>query len=344
MKSLDYYASLEADDLAVEPEFRAWVLSPSPPLNQFWESVKAVNPQQQVVIEQARLLVYGLEMTWEDVPEEVTEASYARLRHRLPYEPPAVRPLSGARPWFHRYRAVAAALAMLLLAGVGWWLLTRSPELLTYQTAYGKIRTVTLPDGSVVTLNANSTLNLTNNWSTQERREVTLTGEAYFDVNKHPNGRRMPFIVHTGTMDVVVLGTRFSVTTRREKTQVVLQEGKVKLERDRQPDIMMQPGDLVEASANQQKIRHTRVNADRYVAWRENQLIFEDEPLQVITQRVQDLYGLRVSVTDRALLDERFTGVTPIDQPDLLIRLLAETFKCRTTRQGTDIVLTPKTR
>ncbi|GAA4453596.1 hypothetical protein GCM10023189_18890 [Nibrella saemangeumensis] len=341
MKSLDYYASLTADDLAAEPAFRVWVLSPTPALNLFWESVKAINP---VGIERARLLVYGLEMAWDEMPEEAADASYTRLRERLSEQPPTVRPLSATRPWFYRYSSVAAAVVVLLLAGVGGWLLSRPPETLTYQTAYGKIQTVTLPDGSVVTLNGNSTLRLTDNWAAQGRREVNLTGEAFFEVNKQPNGQRMTFIVHTSTMDVVVLGTRFSVATRRKKTQVVLQEGKVKLQLDRQPDIVMRPGDLVEASAGQQTIRHTRVNADRYIAWRANQLIFDDEPLRTIIQRMQDLYGLQISVTDSSLLDERFTGVTPTDQPDLLVRLLAETFKCQVTRQGNDIVFTPITK
>ncbi|MFC5411157.1 FecR family protein [Larkinella bovis] len=337
MKPQDYYATLDAMGLAREPDFRLWVRQPTLARNQFWESFKALYPTQQAIVEEARLLVSGLDATWTDIPEPEVQASFQRLRQKqLDQQPKSWQVWFG--PVLFRY---AAAVAVLLLAGLGWWYTNRAAPSITYQTAYGEIRTVTLPDGSVVTLNANSRLEVAADWQTVGRREVLLKGEAFFDVTKKPlsSGDRMPFVVHTGAADVVVLGTRFNVNTRRSRMQVVLQEGKVRVYLGRQPDLMLQPGDLVETTEGQPAIRRTRVDADRYVAWRDNLLVMDDEPLQEIFQRMQDQYGLTVSTADQRLLTERFSGTVPADKPNLLLRLIAETFRLRINQEKNQIVL-----
>lgn len=85
-----------------------------------------------------------------------------------------------------------------------------------YATQYGEQRVVELPDHSVVSLNANSTLRFRNDWSQANTlREVWLDGEAFFSVQKQ-EGAAGPakFIVHTNDLDVEVLGTRFNVSNR----------------------------------------------------------------------------------------------------------------------------------
>ncbi|WP_460670057.1 FecR family protein [Larkinella ripae] len=333
MKPLDYYATLEAIDLARDPDFRAWVRHPSPARNQFWDSVKALYPEQQATLEQARLLVIGLEAGWQEVSESVVQQSFERLRQKqLDRQPERRRRFF--RPVFYRY---AAAVSLLLVGG--WWLSNRTPAEVEYKTAYGQMQTITLPDGSVVTLNANSTLSRTADWQTAGRREVRLTGEAFFDVNKKPAGQPMPFVVHTGAADVVVLGTRFNVNTRHARMQVVLQEGKVKVQLRQQPDVVMQPGDWVEATQNRATVRRARVNTRHYIAWRDNLLVLNDEPLGEIVQRLKDQYGLTIAIADKSLLREQFTGTVPASQPDLLLRLIAESFRLQISKQENQIVL-----
>jgi transmembrane sensor len=335
MKPQEYYATLETIDLARDSDFQAWILAPTSETNRFWESVKNRYPYQQSTIEQARMLVIGLEATWQDIPESTVRDSFQRLRQKqLAQQPEPKRLLF--RPVFYRY---AAAVTLLLLAGVGWWLYEGTTSPIEYRTAYGQIQTVTLPDGSVVTLNANSTLQMAGDWQTEGRREVQLSGEAFFDVSKKPLGKRMSFVVHTGSADVVVLGTRFNVNTRRTRTQVVLQEGKVKLALQKQPDVLMQPGDLVETTSGKTAIRRERVDAGRYVAWRDNVLVLEEERLSEIIQRLNDEYGLNVSIIDKNLLNERFTGSVPANKPELLLRLIAEAFRLRIDQQDHQIVL-----
>jgi ferric-dicitrate binding protein FerR (iron transport regulator) len=106
-----------------------------------------------------------------------------------------------------------------------------------------------------VLLNANSQLRTPARWPAGARREVWLEGEAFFQVTKKgaaPGGGTdgARFVVHTGQVDVAVLGTRFNVTNRRGQTTVTLNEGKVKLEEgDLDGAVIMEPGELVRLGA-----------------------------------------------------------------------------------------------
>ncbi|RRA97651.1 FecR family protein [Larkinella rosea] len=335
MKPLEYYATIDTIELARDPDFRMWILQPTSERNRFWDSVKTLYPHQQGTMEQARLLVAGLEATWQEIPETAVMASFQQLQKKQLEQQPEPRRLFFS-PRFFRY---AAAVTCLLMAGLAGWFYQRTDSVLEYKTAYGQIQTVSLPDGSVVTLNANSVLQMAGDWETQERREVRLTGEAFFDVSKKPQGRRKPFVVHTGMGDVVVLGTRFNVNTRHTHTQVVLQEGKVKVALPKHPDVLMQPGDLLETTNGKTAIRRAKVDANRYVAWRENLLVMEDVPLGEIVERLNDQYGLTVLITNKKLLTESFTGSAPVDQPELLLRLVAATFRLKMSKKENQIVL-----
>ncbi|RRB15028.1 FecR family protein [Larkinella knui] len=335
MKLQEHYATIETIDLARDPDFRAWILNPTPERNQFWASVKALYPYQQATIEQARLLVGGLESTWHPISETDVQASFQRLRQKQIEQQPEPKRVF-FRPVLFRY---AASVSLVLLAGLGWWFYNRTASPIEYKTAYGQIRTVTLPDGSVVTLNANSTLQMAVDWQTEGRRDIRLTGEAFFDVSKKPLGQRMPFVVHTGAADVVVLGTRFNVNTRRTRTQVVLQEGKVRVNVQKQPDVLMEPGDLVETTNGKSAIRRARVDADRYVAWRDNLLVLDDERLSEIVQRLNDEYGLTVSISNKKLLNERFSATVQANRPELVLRMLSAAFHLKITKKENQIEL-----
>src|SRR5690606_15777064 len=116
----------------------------------------------------------------------------------------------------------------------------QSSSWLQCTTGYGETRKINLPDGSLVVLNANSELKYESNWQQAPMREVWLQGEAFFEVVKTTEEKQ--FIVHTGSLDVEVLGTQFNVHNRHQKVQVVLSSGKVKLQPlERQESLLMNP-------------------------------------------------------------------------------------------------------
>jgi ferric-dicitrate binding protein FerR (iron transport regulator) len=173
---------------------------------------------------------------------------------------------------------------LLIAAGLGVWSYLRAGEN-AHTTHYGETARIKLPDGSMVVLNAHSTLTY-NDWSEGQTREVWLNGEAFFEVQKkHDATGRVKFVVHTGDLNVEVLGTRFNVSNRGLRTQIVLEEGKVRLryEQETEKVIDMQPGELVEyvnadtkpANNLAQLIEALSLAADIQVIRQPNQLIFK---------------------------------------------------------------------
>ena len=88
---------------------------------------------------------------------------------------------------------------------------------------------IKLPDGSLVQLNANSTLSFDTQWDASADRCVWLNGEAFFEVEKKPETKQK-FKVITADLTVEVLGTEFNINSHHQQTRVFLQEGEDKIE------------------------------------------------------------------------------------------------------------------
>ncbi|HAK76113.1 MAG TPA: iron dicitrate transport regulator FecR, partial [Runella sp.] len=142
-----------------------------------------------------------------------------------------------------RWWAIAASIMGVLVTG---WLYQDTLLYRTHRTDFGETQTITLSDGTQVTLNANSSLEVPRFGFGQKTRQVKLTGEANFSVTHTIDNQR--FVVKTEKgVDVVVLGTEFSVYARRKEAKVVLNKGKVQLryqEGKAQKELMMKPGEL----------------------------------------------------------------------------------------------------
>ncbi len=119
---------------------------------------------------------------------------------------------------------VAAVVTLLLVAFVFY--IGRQNQNHTYHTTFGESRRVLLPDGSLVTLNANSSLRVADRWGRRTEREVWLNGEAFFSVRETKReGEAVKFVVHTHDLNVEVRGTEFNVNTRKQQTRVVAERG-----------------------------------------------------------------------------------------------------------------------
>src|SRR5579872_616700 len=121
-------------------------------------------------------------------------------------------------------RVLVVAASLTAIAFGIWWIGARTGHLQysEIRTGYGEIKSVLLPDSSVVTLNANSTMRIPEQWTEASGRQVWLEGEAYFQVQKKP-ATAEKFVVHTKEVDVEVLGTKFNVNARRERAVVSLE-------------------------------------------------------------------------------------------------------------------------
>jgi ferric-dicitrate binding protein FerR (iron transport regulator) len=248
------------------------------------------------------------------------------------------------RPLWFRPVAVAASVAVLL-AVVGYWLLPApAPPTTTYRTGYGQTREITLPEGSRVVLNGNSTLSFPAEWPARGPREVSLDGEAFFAVTHRPDHRK--FIVTTpGRLHVEVLGTEFNVYGRQQKTKVSLNAGAVQLHvgpAGGSSPLRMQPDELVEFDGRSERLTRKKVNAEMISSWKNKKLVFENTSLREVIQLLRDTYGVRATVSEPGLLEERFSGTVPNENLNVLLDGLAGLFDLEITRRGNTIRITTR--
>ncbi|MDN3724161.1 FecR domain-containing protein [Aequorivita sp. SDUM287046] len=171
----------------------------------------------------------------------------------------------------------------------------------------GKTFRLSLSDGSKVVLNAGTKLKYPVNFLKDDNRKVFLNGEAYFEVAKD---LEHPFIVDTDDMDVEVLGTQFNVTsyTEDQKTYTVLVEGKVAAHNklvDEEGKIL-NPNEKV--SFENEKLKVEEVNVSKYVAWVQGQLVFVDDSFNVIANKLERKFNVKIENNYAALNDISITA------------------------------------
>ncbi|WP_234734948.1 FecR family protein [Tellurirhabdus bombi] len=248
------------------------------------------------------------------------------------------------RSWF-RFPWTWAASAILIIGLVGY-LASDLIRYKTYETNYGQTYTFKLSDGSSVTLNGHSELKVPRFGFGKSTRNVTLNGEAVFDVKHTQTNQR--FVVQTPKkLEIEVLGTEFSVTARPQATQVALNRGKVKLHyqatNQQRHQLVMKPGDWVTLSQQGNMKRGRHKDPQAFAAWRDQRFVFDNTPLREVVAMLNDTYGMKVELSDDELALRTLTGTFRARTADALLEALAELLELRITHPGRSIVLSSKT-
>lgn len=214
------------------------------------------------------------------------------------------------RRWRRMVVAAAVAVPLLLSAG-GLWFISERTGLLS-PVSYTEVRVpagdkikVLLPDGSDVTLNALSKMRYPSRFGFFSR-EVELEGEAYFSVAAN---RSKPFSVHTGALDVKVLGTKFNLKAyENESVRVHLDEGSVLLEDHRSLSRTLKPGENAEYDrrTGNCQISNT-IDREAASAWTQNRQCFNKATLAEVINTLERLYVVDFNAGDQTILSERFT-------------------------------------
>ena len=264
-----------------------------------------------------------------------SEELFQRIQHTT-QQMDAIPPRQRWRGWAPlKAAAVITGVAVLSFAA---WKMYQQNSLVKYQTAYGEVRTFTLPDQSVVTLNGNSSLQYRRYWNRAKAREIWIKGEAFFDVKPAAQKR---FLVHTAhQINVEVLGTTFNVLDREGRTQVVLNTGKVRLSGSSKAlpaPIEMRPGELVEVNTNARSLVKKHINAAAYASWKNHKLQFSNADLAQVAQVLQETYGITVIIKDSTLLHQQFSGTVPSQNANMLLEGLSQLFDLKITRQNATV-------
>ena len=224
-----------------------------------------------------------------------------------------VQQQTGRQQYFLR-RGVARFLrvaAMIVVAfGLGYFWQSEKTEgpiaMQTISVPAGQCVNVTLPDGSNIWLNAQTTIQYPVSFN-KENRQVNLDGEAYFDVAKDS---KRPFIVNTKECSVEVLGTKFNIDaySSRDKFETVLMEGSVKVSMLDDPTqaVSLKPNNKVYRS-NGKLLTQKVSNYERY-RWKEGLICFVDEPFKVVMEDFEKFYGLTIVVNNQKVTQYLYTG------------------------------------
>jgi len=192
----------------------------------------------------------------------------------------------------------AAVLFLPLLIYSGWnfynnggkdkdvWVEIKAP-------AWSRVQ-FSLPDGTTGWLNSKSSIKYAGNFV--RNRQVELSGEAYFDVEKDPDN---PFLVSTDDIHLEVLGTRFNVASYHDEkeVEVVLEEGSLRfINLSMDHSQIMNPNDLIVYDRKLKSVSSSFVQPKKYLSWTEGALIFRNDPIDVIARRIGRWYNADVEI------------------------------------------------
>lgn len=187
-----------------------------------------------------------------------------------------------------------------------------SPQLLTLSTPRGGTYKVTLADGTMVWLNAESKLKYPSYFGKGER-VVELEGEAYFDVKRIATGSSSnsfkPFKVVSANQTITVLGTEFNVSAYNdeEDTKTTLVDGKVRVETLRsRENITLLPGEQGRNGKN--GLEKNKVDVYDYVDWKNGEFVFRNETAKEVLQRIARWYDIAIDYSNYVPSDEIFSG------------------------------------
>jgi transmembrane sensor len=342
------YTDYAVEDFLLDASFRNYCLGSSEKDIKFWEGWIASNPHRFDDILQAKEMFFLLngdiraEQLHQD--RQLFKESFEKHMAGSMDESPTqnIKPKTHFRKLF-LYVSLAAAVV------AGFFILPKvmvkpSPEPAPLQYDYtqasrvGERKSFQLPDGSKVMLNAGSTLTMAQDFNTNSR-EVTLEGEAFFDVSHNPG---KPFIIHTTVMNVKVLGTVFNVKAypadKTVETSLLKGSVEITLKNDEKKKIILKPNEKIvlpnlmadklqdEKSSSKKTIAAkadykiatlTYIDsAVKEVSWTENRLAFTDNSFEEIAPELERWYNVSITIEDEAVKQFRFTAT--FDQKNII--------------------------
>lgn len=286
-------------------------------LERFWKTARQNSVLDTMPAEQVKIL---------------REAIFSRIHSQI-----GIEPVQRKQVFVSIWRYGIAASIVLLIASVAImrWPGQRDIEI---RTAFGEQLAVKLPDNSDVTLNGNTVLRYKSNWNESEDREVWIEGEGFFSVKHTKSDSR--FVVHASDrLNVEVLGTKFNVRSRALKSEVMLSEGKVKLDmkNSQAASVYLKPGEL--AVMTDKKLSKEVVKDKRYTSWLTHTLMFDRTPLRDVARLLHDTYGLEVRFDDEQMMNLELSGQISSATADDILMGISQIFNLKIDRKDKGVVI-----
>jgi len=328
------YTNIE--ELLADESFQDFVLRSEVEASTFWVEWASDRPERQKLVEEAQEELQQLAMQPSD--EEILDA-HQELKNRI-------RSLKrmGAQPKHSidelesklsrkatassfdkimNWSPAILATLVILLGGVMLfnWDMNQLPKVTTIETGFGEVLTRRLADGSTITLNGNSKLEIQELRGKYPRR-MKLEGEAFFNINNTPliGARKCEISTSEGVIEV--LGTSFNIRDRGDDFEVLLTEGRVNFMKSDSSVMEMNPNDII-VKVGSNDFQQKKANPEMYIAWKDHRMFFKEASIDRVIRRLTEDYGIEVQVLNEAFKSKRINANIKNDDPENLLEALA---------------------
>jgi len=257
-----------------------------------------------------RLLFEQIKRIWEEVPNVKNYQEYDSKRAF--YE--LSKRIETNRKLKRRYITVTiSGIAASILFVLGLWGLTKLQEdnlqqsAILFKTEAGNRSELVLPDGSKVWLNSQTQISYDPTFG-KSSRNVSLSGEAYFDVS-HSN---RPFIVDVKDFKVKVYGTTFNISAYSNDNyiQTSLESGQISIKKEGKKELFVKPGQLIMYERKNSSFHSGMVDVEKYSAWRSNKMYLDNEPISELAKKLERQYNVVVTFKPESLGENiHYSGV-----------------------------------
>jgi transmembrane sensor len=264
------------------------------------------------------------------------EFAWQRTERLAALRPPQHEPRSLPTRFKAAFARSAAAIAIAAVAGTALYLGTRDPGTQTYATNVGSRKTLSLPDGSQIELNTNTTIRI----SKADNRRVWLDkGEAYFQV---VHDAKHPFTVDIGQRRITDLGTKFDVRHDEQHLKISVVEGSVSLasKMDGVQSLILTRGDSVIGNGNALKVRNAPPQSvSDELGWRRGVLVFDNVTLAQAVSEFNRYTTGKIVIADPKAANLRIVGTFPTDGIEGFLDVAQHILKVRVERRGDQTVI-----
>ncbi|MBW6535580.1 MAG: FecR domain-containing protein [Mariniphaga sp.] len=291
--------------------------------------------QNKHVLEQAKVL-YQKTGEYYQVKRFDSDAAWEKTQQRISSETisnaPREKPRNVYISTFYKYAAIF--ILALLVGTAGYYFGLKNQLQNVYSEVISAEKQVVneyiLPDGSVVALNSNSKLQFPKKFK-NSMREVTITGEAFFDVL--PDAEK-PFIINAGNAQVKVLGTSFNINAypENETVEVVVKTGTVqvisteKRNTSETAEIVLNSGEKGTFINSLGKLEKGFNSDPNYLAWKTHNLVFENTPLREVVQYLNKTYHTDIQLKEENLNKLVLTAQFEKKPVDFILNVIQLTF------------------
>jgi len=245
---------------------------------------------------------------------------------------------------FIRWSQIAAAILLPISILFSVYLYRENNSIMSKEmiVATGKTEraSITLPDGSIVSLNSESRLGYLPKSYNKRKREISFSGEGHFQVFHNES---IPFLINAKGLQVKVLGTTFnlSVRERNSTAELALEEGKVLLLSTRNnKSVILEKNQkaILEQSTGDITVI-TDKNIQDISAWRHGDMVFRNTELSQIIRMIEENYNVTIKVNCKNCLSDPFTGTLPINNLNEALEIIEYSYHLKATIKGKEITI-----